>query len=245
MLISLHKQPTTTPKIRAAIQASADPAWMMAERYGISEQTAWKWRKRDSVHGLSHTLHGLQTTLSPAQEAVAGTLRTTLLLPLDDLLAVVREFLNPHVSRLGLFSATAMADAPIVQCFEFVGGDHALLIGTLPDADIRAVAAGEPAPGLDDKVLLGSAELGLDHLWVIVQLVTDQTCNAQSECDIRVLHSSPEGYLTVADVMAIDVASIEDRREPVPLLFLRECRDWPSGAATGQPIPSTASATMT
>jgi transposase-like protein len=102
MLISLHKQATTTPKIRAAIQASTDPAWMVAERYGISEQTVWKWRKRDSVHDLSHTPHKLQTTLSTAQEAVAVTLRTTLLLPLDDLLAVVREFLNPHVSRSGL-----------------------------------------------------------------------------------------------------------------------------------------------
>ena len=37
MLISLHKQATTTPKIRAAIQASTDPAWMVAERYGITE----------------------------------------------------------------------------------------------------------------------------------------------------------------------------------------------------------------
>ena len=27
MLISLHKQATTTPKIRAAIQASSEPAW--------------------------------------------------------------------------------------------------------------------------------------------------------------------------------------------------------------------------
>lgn len=41
MLISLHKQATTTPKIRAAIQASTEPAWKVAERYGISEQTVW------------------------------------------------------------------------------------------------------------------------------------------------------------------------------------------------------------
>lgn len=102
MLISLHKQATTTPRIRAAIQVSTDPAWMVAERYGVSEQTVWKWRKRESVHDLSHTPHRLQTTLSPAQEAVAVALRTTLLLPLDDLLAVVREFLNPDVSRSGL-----------------------------------------------------------------------------------------------------------------------------------------------
>ena len=102
MLISLHKQATTTPKIRAAIQASSEPAWLVAERYGISEQTVWKWRSRDDVHDRSHTPHRLQTTLTPAQEAVAVALRKALLLPLDDLLAVVREFLNPHVSRSGL-----------------------------------------------------------------------------------------------------------------------------------------------
>jgi hypothetical protein len=40
--------------------------------------------------------------LTPAQEAVAVALRTTLQVALDDLLAVVREFLNPNVSRSGL-----------------------------------------------------------------------------------------------------------------------------------------------
>lgn len=75
---------------------------MVVERYGISGQTVWKWHKRDIVHDLRHTPHRLQTTLTPAQEAVAVALRTTLLLPLDDLLAVVPEFLNQHVSRSGL-----------------------------------------------------------------------------------------------------------------------------------------------
>lgn len=105
MLISLHKQTTTTPKIWAAIQASPGPAWMVAERYGISEQTVWKWRRRDSVHDRSHTPHWLQTTLTPAQKAVAVALRKSLLLPLDDLLSVVREFLNPDVSRSGSIAA--------------------------------------------------------------------------------------------------------------------------------------------
>ena len=40
--------------------------------------------------------------MTPAQEAVAVVLRKTLLVSLDDLLAVVREFLNPEVSRSGL-----------------------------------------------------------------------------------------------------------------------------------------------
>ncbi|WP_412507231.1 hypothetical protein [Roseovarius sp. SYSU LYC5161] len=102
MLIKLHGQATTTPKIRAAIQASDEPAWIVAERHGTSEQTVWKWRKRDGVEDRSHTPHRLQTTLTPAQEAVAVALRKTLLVSLDDLLSVVREFLNPNASRSGL-----------------------------------------------------------------------------------------------------------------------------------------------
>ena len=46
--------------------------------------------------------HRLQTTLTPTQEAVTVALRRTLLVSLDHLLAVVREFLHPDVSRSGL-----------------------------------------------------------------------------------------------------------------------------------------------
>ena len=93
---------TTTPKVRAAIQASDEPASVLAERFGTTEQTVYKWRHRESVHDRSHTPHRLQTTLTPAQEAVAVALRRALLVSIDDLLAVVREFLNPEVSRSGL-----------------------------------------------------------------------------------------------------------------------------------------------
>ena len=102
MLIHLHKQATTTPKVRAAIQASDAPASVLAERFGTTGQTVYKWKHRDSVHDRSPTPHRLQTTLTPAQETVAVVLRKTLLVSIDDLLAVVREFLNPQVSRSGL-----------------------------------------------------------------------------------------------------------------------------------------------
>jgi hypothetical protein len=42
MQIRLHKQATTTPKVRAAIQASDDPAWVLADRSGTAEQTVYK-----------------------------------------------------------------------------------------------------------------------------------------------------------------------------------------------------------
>ncbi|BBI91490.1 integrase core domain protein [Serratia symbiotica] len=102
MMIRLHSQATTTPKIRAVLQASNEPASTLAKRYGISELTVSKWKKRDGVEDHSHIPRRLQTTLSPAHEAVAVFLRKTLFLPLDDLLAVVREFLNLVVSRSGL-----------------------------------------------------------------------------------------------------------------------------------------------
>ena len=54
---STDSQAATTPKIRAAIQTCDDPAWMVSERYGISEQTVLKWRHRDSVEDRSHTPH--------------------------------------------------------------------------------------------------------------------------------------------------------------------------------------------
>ncbi|OLS44282.1 transposase [Rhodovulum sulfidophilum] len=102
MPISLHKQATTTPGFRAAIQAGTGPAWMVAERDGISEQTVWTWRGRDDVHDRSHTPHRLQTTLTPRRRRRWRALRKALLLPLDELPAVVCEVFSPHVSRSGL-----------------------------------------------------------------------------------------------------------------------------------------------
>ena len=88
MLIALHKNARTTPAVRAEIAASNEPANVLALRFGITEQTVYKWKKRDVFADRSHTAHHLQTVLTPAQETVVLHLRRTLLLPLDDLLAV-------------------------------------------------------------------------------------------------------------------------------------------------------------
>jgi len=93
---------TTTPAIRARIAASEEPAAVLAGRYGVTLDTIYRWRGRTSFEDRSHTAHHLATTLTRAQEFVAVELRRTLLLLLDDLLAVCREFLNPAVSRSGL-----------------------------------------------------------------------------------------------------------------------------------------------
>ena len=64
----------------------------LAETYHLNRHTVAKWRQRKGVEDASHRPHRLHATLSTAQEAVVA-LRETLLLPLDDLLAVTREFI--------------------------------------------------------------------------------------------------------------------------------------------------------
>jgi hypothetical protein len=65
-----------------------------AKRFGVTPPTIYKGRKPDTVEDRSHAPHRRQTALTPAHEAVAAALRKTLLVWLDDLLALVREFLN-------------------------------------------------------------------------------------------------------------------------------------------------------
>ena len=102
MMVALHKEARTTPRIRAEIAASEEPVSALMRRYGVTAATVRKWRGRTAFHDRPHTAQRLQTTLSPAQEAIVVYLRTALLLPLDDLLAVTREFLCPRASRSGV-----------------------------------------------------------------------------------------------------------------------------------------------
>ncbi len=61
-----------------------------------------KWKNREDISDRSHRPHNLRTTLTPAQEAIVVELRRTLLLPLDDLLVITREFINEAASRSAL-----------------------------------------------------------------------------------------------------------------------------------------------
>lgn len=100
--IRLHANATTTPKTRAYIQCSGKSDRALAQELGISVSTVRHWRGRDDVQDRSHTRKNLLATLSPAQEAIVIELRRTVLLPLDDLLAVVHEFIHPRLSRAAL-----------------------------------------------------------------------------------------------------------------------------------------------
>ena len=98
----IHPRARTTPEVRREIANSPLSVRALARKFSLNEGTIRKWRSRDTFEDRSHTPHRLQTTLNSAQEQVIVALRQFLLLPLDDLLAVVREFLNDKASRSGL-----------------------------------------------------------------------------------------------------------------------------------------------
>ena len=98
MNIQLHQNARTPPAIRQELQ-NQPPSGSnqeLAEAYNLNRHTVAKWRQREGTEDASHRPHRLHATLNGAQEAVVVALRETLLLPLDDLLAVTREFIPPR-----------------------------------------------------------------------------------------------------------------------------------------------------
>lgn len=53
-MMQIHPQARATPPVRAEIARSAEPASVVAKRYGISDETVRKWRKRGGInHGMA------------------------------------------------------------------------------------------------------------------------------------------------------------------------------------------------
>jgi len=99
----IHPQARTTPQIRKEIKAQRNRRQTdLAQQYNVTTQTIRKWQRRDVFTDKSHRPHRLQTKLSEHQEMLVVELRKLLLLPLDDLLVIVREFIHPQASRSGI-----------------------------------------------------------------------------------------------------------------------------------------------
>lgn len=190
MQISLHKNARTTPAVRAEIAASSESARVLAQRHGITEQTVYKWKKRDSVHDRSHTAHHLQTQLTPAQEIVVVHLRRALLLPLDDLLAVTREFICETVSRSGLDRCLRRHG---------VGNLHALKPAE-PAQPHKAFKSYEPGylhvdvkylPQMQDETKRRYLFVAIDRAtrWVFVQIKGNKTA-ASARAFLHALHKA-------------------------------------------------------
>jgi hypothetical protein len=160
-----HANATTTVEMREFIRESDLPTAVLARILKVSEATVRKWRKRESVDDKSHVPKQLNTTLSPAQEYVVVELRTRLLLSLDELLEVCKNFINVNASRAGLqrclkrhgvsrladmqdSGATSDADQSVQVAIEDTSDQKVLLSDVSPEA-IREVL--NSTSGIDDS----------------------------------------------------------------------------------------------
>src|SRR5438876_4729726 len=99
MELKLHANATTTPKIRAYIQASSISVAELSVELGVSETTIRRWKGRTTVKDGSHTPKRLAISLSSVEEQLVCELRRRLQLSLDDITEVMRRCLNPKLSR--------------------------------------------------------------------------------------------------------------------------------------------------
>ena len=102
--MNIHSEARTTPKIREEIRASKGHMTIekAAAYFNVSRGTIRKWQQRDHFEDRSHRPHELHTSLNATQEEIVVMLRRSLLLTLDDLLVVTREFVCPTLSRSSL-----------------------------------------------------------------------------------------------------------------------------------------------
>jgi transposase-like protein len=180
-----HANATTTPEMRAFIHESDLPTAVLARLLKISESTVRKWRRRESMSDASHVPKQLNTTLSEAQEYVVVELRTRLLLSLDELLAVCKQFINPHVSRAGLqrclkrHGVSRLAD--MEDSGEFVDADSPLsspVQVTLEDTLDHQVLRSDISPQAMREVLNRTNNLSEDE---VVQVKVTQLPDFSNE----------------------------------------------------------------
>jgi IS30 family transposase len=126
MELALHANATTTPRTRAYIQRSKKPVAELATELGVSETTIRRWRGRTTVGDRSHRPNRLTTSLSTIEETLVRELRTSLQLPLDDIVEVMRRCVNERLSRSAIhrclqrhdISQRKKPDKPSVGVFE-------------------------------------------------------------------------------------------------------------------------------
>ena len=103
MLIRLHGNATATPAKRAYIyQNRHRPTAELQRELGLGYRTVVRWKERPDGQDGSSRPHRMHASLADWQEKLVVELRTTMLLPLDDLLAVVRKVMKPTLTRSAL-----------------------------------------------------------------------------------------------------------------------------------------------
>src|ERR687893_2058340 len=97
---AIHPNARTTPAVRAEIARSSEPSGVLAGRYGVSAETARKWRRRGAGDCLDRSArpHRLPWKAAEEERAAVCALRRATNFALDDLTFVAAHFL-PHLNR--------------------------------------------------------------------------------------------------------------------------------------------------
>jgi hypothetical protein len=194
MNLNLHKNARTTPAIRQERRESTQSERELAREYHLNRGTVRKWRRRDNGQDASHRPHRLHTTLTPAQEWVVIELRQTLLLPLDDLLAVTREFLNPDVSRSGLDRCLRRHGVSNLQALIPQPEDSAAPTKSFKDFEPGFVHVDvKYLPQLPDETAHRYLFVAIDRAsrWVYVEILGEKTAHNAAEFLQRLVDNAP------------------------------------------------------
>ena len=98
----LHKNATTTARIRKEIQNSKESGYKLAAKYGINIKTVYKWRKRKTVEDSKSGVSGAKkSNLTMREQQIICAVRKLTWLSLDDLLPVLKPVI-PSLSRSAL-----------------------------------------------------------------------------------------------------------------------------------------------
>ena len=207
----VHPLARTTPRTRAEIGASSESAAVLSARYNISRATARKWKQREDVEDRSHRPHTLNTTLNPAQEVLVVELRRSLLLSLDDLVAVTREFINPEVSRSGLDRCLRRHGVSNLKALQPVAEGEEATKKTFKDyepgylhIDIKYL------PKMPDEAERKYLFVAIDRAtrWVFLRVYADQTETSSTDFLRRVEKAAP---MKIVKVLTDNGSQFTDR----------------------------------
>ncbi len=227
----VHARARTTPRTRAEMQASEGTQRELSERFNVTVATVRKWRSRDQVQDLSHRPHRLSTTLTPGEEAVVVELRKTLMLPLDDLLVITREFVNQLASRSGIdrcLRRHGVANLRQLQSEE--RGDAAAVVKTFKSyqpgfvhVDIKYL------PQMPDETSRRYLFVAIDRAtrWVHVRIYNDQNEQSSTHFLASLIKAAP---MKITKILTDNGSQFTDRfttKAKVPSghhLFDRRCQ---------------------
>ena len=158
----------------------------LVNHFNVSRGTIIKWRKRDCFNDKSHRPNTLHKALSPVQEEIVVMLRRSLLLTIDDLLVVVREFIDETLTRSSLLRLlTRQGVNRLSQLYAEQSDSHA-------PAKIKTFKDYEPGyihvdikylPKMPDDLQKRYLLVGIDRAtrWVYREIATDKTAKTAAK----------------------------------------------------------------